>query len=175
MKSGLKLTKQLMWTKVNYNDYLFIYNFLLLIHGILSIPWVLKEQNSACFNMWVRQYFHHDEGKVKFVVAPHLSSFFVSHWSWNFTRITWKTATKSHTRWMNEGFWQAPPSCFTVSDKLDIKQPFEGLTFCRRSHMGRAARHSDGTWCGSSELPKWCRSCHRRDTSRDSLRTKEIR
>lgn len=43
-------------------------------------------------------------------------------------------------------------------------------TFCRRSHMGKASHRSGGTGCGSSELPVWCTSCHRKDTSLDLLR-----
>lgn len=36
--------------------------------------------------------------------------------------------------------------------------------------MGKASHRNGGTGCGSSELPVWCTSCHRKDTSLDLLR-----
>lgn len=70
--------------------------------------------------------------------------------------------------------WQSPELNFA---KVFIKATSNQLrwrsTSCHKSHMGRAAHHSGGTGCGSSELPTWCRSCRRRDTLPDLLRVKQ--
>ncbi len=89
--------------------------------------------------------------------------------SWKLIRLLLKPQRQRFRRGIPES-WYCQSAVVVNGTSYQL---FWRSTSCHRSHMGRAARHSGGTWCGSSELPEWCRSCHRRDTSPDSLGVKE--